>query len=223
MKYVCAIAFKSNGPAPTEKNVMADRQPTSDTLHHFLRTRRSIRRFRPEPVPQAVLRRVLETAVHAPSAHNLQPWRFVLIQDEAARQRLGRALTDKMRADMQAEGAPQDDIESRVTRSLRRIAEAPVLLLFCRDTAAVRVDTPEEHCMGTQSVANAVTTLLLAAHAEGLGANWICWPLYAPSEVRSTLSLPPTWTPEGMLFLGYPAEEPAEKGRRSVEEVVLGL
>ena len=200
---------------------MADSQLTPDTLHRFLRTRRSIRRFRPEIVPEAVLRRVLETAIHAPSAHNLQPWRFVLLQNETARRRLGRALTDKMRTDMQAEGAPQEAIESRVARSLRRIAEAPVILLFCRDAAAVRVDTPEEHCMGTQSVANAVTTLLLAAHAEGLGANWICWPLYAPSEARDALGLPPTWNPEGMLFLGYPAEEPSEKVVKAVDEVLV--
>lgn len=200
---------------------MADSQLTPDTLHRFLRTRRSIRRFRPEIVPETVLRRVLETAIHAPSAHNLQPWRFVLLQNETARRRLGRALTDKMRTDMQAEGEPQEAIESRVARSLRRIAEAPVILLFCRDAAVVRVDTPEEHRMGTQSVANAVTTLLLAAHAEGLGANWICWPLYAPSEARDALGLPPTWNPEGMLFLGYPAEEPSEKVVKAVDEVLV--
>ncbi len=201
--------------------MMTTNQPLPDTLHHFLRTRRSIRRFRPESVPETVLQRVLETAVHAPSAHNLQPWRFVLLQDEAARRRLGRALTNKMRTDMQAEGAPQEAIASRVARSLRRIAEAPVILLFCRDAAEVRADTAEEHYMGTQSVANAVTTLLLAAHAEGLGANWICWPLYAPAETRDALGLPPTWNPEGMLFLGYPAEEPAEKAMKSVGEVLL--
>ena len=205
---------------------MDDRPQTADhrpqkaaELHAFLRSRRSIRRFRPEPVPEDLLHRLLETAIHAPSAHNLQPWRFVLVQNATARERLGRALTDKMRADMEAEGAPETDIAARVERSLRRLSEAPVVLLFCRDTAAVRDDTPEEHHMGVQSVANAATYLLLAAHAEGLGGNWICWPLYAPAETRAALNLPAAWQPEGMLFLGWPDETPGEKRLRAGEVV----
>ncbi len=188
-------------------------------LHAFLRSRRSIRRFRPDPIPEATLRRLLETAIHAPSAHNIQPWRFVLVQSEEARRRLGRALTDKMRADMQAEGALETEITARVERSLRRLREAPVVLLFCRDAAAIRKDEPEEHTMGIQSVANMATYLALAAHAEGLGVNWICWPLYAPTETRAALDLPNTWQPEGMLFIGRPAEKPGEKAMREVEVV----
>ncbi len=198
----------------------ADHRPQkAEELLAFLRSRRSIRRFKTEPVPEDLLHRLLETSIHAPSAHNLQPWRFVLVQSADARERLGRALTARMRADMEAEGAPEDDITARVERSLRRLREAPVVLLFCRDTAAVRDDTPEEHHMGVQSVANAVTYLLLAAHAEGLGVNWICWPLYAPAETRAALNLPATWQPEGMLFIGWPDETPGEKRLRAVEMV----
>jgi len=171
-------------------------------------------------VPEEVVRHLLAVAVRAPSAHNLQPWRFVVVQGTSARGRLGRVLTDRMRTDMAAAGAPTDEIEARVARSLRRLQEAPVVILFCRDTAAVREDAPEEHHMGVQSVAAAALQLLLAAHAEGLGGNWICWPLYAPAEVRAALSLPETWHPEGMLFIGYPAECPAESSRVPLEQRV---
>ncbi len=187
----------------------------------LLTSRRSIRRFRPDPVPEAVLRRLLETAIHAPSAHNLQPWRFVIVQERSARLRLGRALTDRMRADMRAEGAPESEITARVERSLRRIQEAPVIVLFCRDAGAVRSDTPQERIMGVQSVANAALYLLLAARAENLGGNWICWPLYAPAETRAALDLPAAWEPQGMLFLGYPAEEPGTKALKPLDEVVM--
>ncbi len=186
----------------------------------LLITRRSIRRFRPSPVPDDLVRRLLETAIRAPSAHNLQPWRFVIVQDSGARARLGRALTEKMRLDMAAEGADAALIAARVERSLRRLNEAPLVILFCRDVRMVRVDAPEEHLMGVQSVANAALYLLLAAHAEGLGGNWICWPLYAQAETCAALNLPSTWEPQGMLFLGYPAEEPGEKTLRLLEEVV---
>ena len=189
-------------------------------LQTFLRTRRSIRRFMPDPVPASVIERFLETATYAPSAHNLQPWRFAIVTDLSAKDRLGVALTTKMRTDMAVEGAPQAEIDSRAERSLRRIHAAPVVILLCRDTTAIRKDEPEEVTMAVQSVAQAGLQLLLAAHAEGLGGNWICWPLYAQEVARKVLELPVTWEPQGMIFLGYADGELREKELRPLKEVV---
>ncbi len=180
---------------------------------HLLLTRRSIRRFRPDPVPREVIERLLATATYAPSAHNLQPWRFAVITGPQAKARLAQALTDQMRRDMQAQGAPEDEIAARVARSQRRLREAPVVILLSRDTTVVRRDEPQEHHMAVQSVAIVGLQIWLAAHAEGLGAVWVCWPLYAPEATRRALDLPPTWAPQGMLFLGYPAEAPAPPPR----------
>ncbi len=192
---------------------MFDTTLDSQPLHIFLRTRRSVRRFRPDPVPREVVERLLETAIHAPSAHNLQPWRFVVLTGPRAKERLAQALTDQMRRDMAQEGATEEEIADRVARSHRRLHEAPVVILFSRDTTVVNRDREEEHHMGVQSVALVALQLWLAAHAEGLGAVWICWPLYAPEATRKALELPPTWAPQGMLFLGYPAEEPPLRPR----------
>ncbi|RJP53827.1 MAG: hypothetical protein C4583_03825 [Anaerolineaceae bacterium] len=212
--------------------------PTStDDFHAFLRTRRSIRRFKPDPVADSVIERILTTAAYAPSAHNTQPWRFVLVGRignppkgerndiplHTPRTRLGQALTSAMRADMLSEGAPKSDIEKRIANSLRRIAEAPVLLLLCRDATAVRECKPQDEIMSIQSVAAAATYLLLAAHAEGLGANWICWPLYAQEETRQALGLPKTWEPQAMVFIGWPDESPKSKELKSLKEVTMQL
>ena len=202
--------------------------PTNaDDLRAFLRTRRTVRRFRPDSIADEVVARLIATATHAPSAHNLQPWRFVVVPTSRStpagsvgKDRLAHALTSAMRADMASEGAPVSEIDSRVANSIRRIEQAPVLILLCRDRAALRADTPEEHTMSIQSAAAAGTYLLLAAHAEGLGANWICWPLYAQEETREALSLPESWEPQAMYILGYADEEPKEKRVRPVEEVV---
>ncbi|MFO7683741.1 MAG: nitroreductase family protein, partial [Chloroflexota bacterium] len=105
----------------------------TENIHLFLRTRRSVRRFKSDPVPASTIERILETAIHAPSAHNLQPWRFAVLQGLSARRRLGQALTAKMHADMTATGALQSEIDSRVQRSLCRLEEAPVVILLCRD------------------------------------------------------------------------------------------
>ncbi len=189
----------------------------AEALHAFLRSRRSVRRFLPEPVPEAVIRRILETAVYAPSAHNSQPWQVALLREEAPKRRLAEALTAQMEADMRAGGADEKAIAARVARSRRRIDEAPLIVMLNLDAGLCPdADDPREHHMAVQSVAMVGLQILLAAHAEGLGGVWVCWPLYAPEATRRALGLPPTWQPQGMLFLGYPAEAPLPPPRRTL-------
>jgi len=193
------------------------------TLHDFLRSRRSVRRFKPDPVPDTVIERILATATYAPSAHNRQPWRFVVIKNTDVKPRLAKALTDKMRLDMQAEDSSESEIEKRVANSLRRIDEAPVIIMFCRDTTDVRINTPEETIMNIQSTALAGLQLLLAAHAEGLGGNWICWPLYAAKETQSVLELPENWEPQAMILVGYSNEQPKQKELKPLDTISIYL
>lgn len=194
-----------------------------NSAHDFLRSRRSIRRFKPDPIPDSVIERILTTAAFAPSAHNLQPWRFVVVTTSVIRARLAKALTDKMRADLQAENADQSEIKSRVTHSIRRIDEAPALILLCRDAAAIRVDSPEETIMNIQSTANAGMNILLAAQAEGLGANWICWPLYAAKETQQALDLPKNWEPQALFIIGFANEKPKEKEITPLNQISVYL
>jgi F420 biosynthesis protein FbiB-like protein len=201
---------------------------TKDDLHAFLRSRRSIRRFKSDPVPQACLQRILETAIYAPSAHNLQPWRFAVITAAAAKSRLAEAITSKFRRDMLADAIPEKDIQARVERTVRRTNQAPVVVILCRDTTCINPQPDprleqEEALMGTQSVALAGLQMLLAAHAEGLGGTWICWPLFAPEETRHALGLPSVWEPQGLLFLGYPLEQPDAPARIQKEATTLWI
>jgi len=145
------------------------------------------------------------------------------LANPSVKTRLGEAITAKMRADMQTEGADQSDIEKRVALSLRRMDEAPLVIVLCRDKTDIRADTPEEAIMGIQSTALAGLQLLLAAHAEGLGGNWICWPLYAQEATRSSLELLETWEPQAMFFLGYPAETPKVKEMKDMQSLVVTL
>jgi F420 biosynthesis protein FbiB-like protein len=190
-------------------------------LTELLRSRRSIRRFKPEPVPTPVIERLLETATYAPSAHNLQPWRFVVMQDREYRTSLGMALTQKMRLDMQAAGASETEIETRVSRSLRRLQQAPLAIVLCREVTAVKSQEEAERIMAIQSVALAGLQLLLAAHAEGLGGVWICWPVFAPEETHQALSLPDSWEAQAMIFLGYPDESPHQREKLPTSEIIL--
>ncbi|MCX6082897.1 MAG: nitroreductase family protein [Chloroflexi bacterium] len=199
-------------------------------LHHFLRTRRSIRRFKPIPVSLDILTRILETAMYAPSAHNRQPWRFTVITDEINKTHLSLLMTADFHRDLIADGLGELEIETRINRSKNRIINAPVIIILCMDMSEMDVfaDLTGSHAlaertMAIQSVASAGLQLQLAAHAEGLASVWTCSPLFAQSSVRLALDLPENWEPQAMFFLGYSSEPPKEKRLKTLEEVVKFL
>jgi len=74
--------------------------------------------------------------------------------------------------------------------------------------------------MAIQSTAAAGLQLLLAAHAEGLGGVWACWPLFTQNVIIDTLNLSETWEPQAMFFIGFPVENPEARDRKSLEEIV---
>lgn len=196
----------------------------SPDLQKLLRSRRSVRRFLPQPIPAEVLERVLETATWAPSAHNRQPWRFAVLESRPARMRLAEAMGADFRRDLALSGLDPDEVDRQVERSRCRIIEAPAAVLLCMDPSEMDVYPDEkrrqaENLMGVQSTALAGGVLLLAAHAEGLGGVWMCAPLFAPQTARAALDLPRQWEPQGLLLLGYPAKTPAARPRRPLSEV----
>jgi F420 biosynthesis protein FbiB-like protein len=197
---------------------------TDIELQACLRGRRSIRRFKPRPVEQDTLTRLLETAICAPSAHNRQPWRFVVLTQPEPKIRLSDFLQPEFRRDLAADGLPEAEIESRLRRSRERILSAPAVIILCLDASEMDVYPDEkrasaERTMAIQSVAAAGLQLQLAAHAEGLGSVWTCGPLFAPDAVQSALDLPQTWEPQAMFFVGYPEGAPKEKSLKPVEKI----
>jgi coenzyme F420-0:L-glutamate ligase/coenzyme F420-1:gamma-L-glutamate ligase len=195
-----------------------------DDFLSLARGRRSIRRYEPREVPQSTLEALLEAAVWAPSAHNRQPWRFAIVRG-AGRERLARAMGARLRADLERDNAPQAVIEADVTRSYERLTGAPVVIVLC--LSMVDMDTypdarrqQHEWTMAVQSVAMAGQNLLLAAHAHGLGACWMCAPLFCPDVVQDALDLPPDWQPQGLITLGYAAQTRDKARQPLVEKVV---
>jgi F420 biosynthesis protein FbiB-like protein len=180
-------------------------------LLHLIKERRSIRRFKDRPVPRLLLDRVLEAACWAPSAHNRQPWRFVVVTGIGDKQRLAEAMANRLRVDLSADGTDPAAIDRDVGRSRQRLTNAPALIVVCLTMRDMDMYPDErrqacEHLMAAQSVAMAAQNLLLAAHAEGLGACWMCAPLFCPDTVRDVLGLPVDYDPQGIIVLGFPAE-----------------
>ncbi|TAK12026.1 MAG: nitroreductase family protein [Anaerolineae bacterium] len=201
-------------------------EPLTISLHEFLRSRRSVRRFTDAPVDAEALERILESATYAPNAHNRQPWRFAVVSTPAAKSRLAEHMAADFRRALEADGVMDEEIEAQIARSMARTEETPVVVVLCADfTVMDAYDDPVrnqgEHTMAMQSVALAGGQLLLAAHAEGLGGVWVCAPLFAPAQVRAALDLPETWEPQGMLLLGHPAGESKSRERRPVSDVTV--
>lgn len=201
---------------------------TSDAprFQEVLEGRRSVRRFRPDMVPAAVLERVLAAAIRAPSAHNRQPWRFCTVRELATKERLADAMGRRLRAERERDGDAPQAIATDVQRSRERIVGAPVVVAVCMtledmDRYADERRNQAEWVMATQSTAMAGALLLLAAQAEGLGACWTCAPLFAPEEVREVLQLPAAWAPQGLVLLGYRAEDGKVRERRPLSSVVI--
>jgi F420 biosynthesis protein FbiB-like protein len=184
-----------------------------------------VRHFSPDPVPPELVEQVLATAIWAPSAHNAQPWRFVHLISAERRQKFVSELSEVFRHQLQADGMDPQDITRRIERSQQRILGAPVVILLCLDSGrGTSYPDPArqqaEHLLGVQSVALVGGTLLLAAHACGLGGLWMAAPLFAQQTARTSLDLPADWEPQALILLGYPESVPPPPPRLPLSDLV---
>lgn len=158
--------------------------------------RRSIRRFRPDPIPRETLLCLLEAACQAPSAGNLQPWEFYVVTDPVARKGLSAAA------------------------SQRFVSEAPVVIVVCAvlERSAVHYGDRGSHLYCLQDTAAAIQNILLAATALGLGACWVG--AFREDRVSEALGLPAGRRPVALIPVGYPVAEPLAPPRRAPDEVI---
>jgi F420 biosynthesis protein FbiB-like protein len=176
-----------------------------------IRQRRSVRKYLARPVPQEAIEEVLAAAAWAPSAHNVQPWRFIVLADTSVKRRLAEAMAESWAVDMAKDGLiiEAEKFKFRV----ERFATAPVLILACltMDGMDNFSDEKRQKCewdLAMQSLAAALQNMLLAAHAKGLGACWFCAPGFCKETVRKALEIPDEVEPEALIAMGYPAEQP---------------
>ena len=204
------------------------------SLFEAMHTQRAVRRFKRDPVPDAVLRQVLEAATRAPSGGNRQPWYFVLVRD----QELKRGIGDYYRESWYSRyGAPQENGPSTLSTGVYgpsrhladHMAEAPVLILVCfRDPGGAHAVTPAgarpiRPEMRLASLYPAVQNLMLAARALGLGTTLTTIHVAYEEEIKALLGVPSDVETVALIPLGYPESPQAFRPnrRRPVEEVTF--
>ena len=197
-------------------------------LRELLIWRRDVRRFRPDPLPDGTMERLIEIACLSPSVGLSQPWRFVVVEDAARR----RAVIDDFKAcNADALNCYSGERAARyATLKLSGLEQAPGHLAVFADKASDighglgRATMPETT---EYSVVAAITAMWLAARADGIGIGWVS--ILNPERVRTTLDVPSSWKFIAYLCIGYPEvecdqpelEQAKWEHRRGAEEFTL--
>jgi nitroreductase len=194
---------------------------------NVIRARRSIREFRPDPVPEEAIAELLEAASLAPSSCNRQPWRFVLVRDRELLKKMGaaaKARFDELRASIPADEFTEEMAAFRVFFSF--FETAPLVVVACyrempdllarivSRAGGANVDTVTGIHPELQSLSLAVMSLVLAATNRGLSTSITTGPLIAKERLKELLGLSRHWEIATLVPVGYGSTEPGERPKR---------
>ena len=193
-----------------------------------IKKRRSIRKFKPDPIPEEKIRLLLESARLAPSGTNTQPWRFIIVKDNGTKKKLQEAAHNQ-----------------------RHVKSAPVIIVCCADLKAFKefservdeliesgalpertrevfipylskgMDTVTKDALMIAAAANvaiAVEHIVLQAVEIGLGTCWVRW--YEDDKVKKILDIPEHVEVMALLPVGVPDEEPTPRPRLGLDKIV---
>lgn len=187
-------------------------------LYETMSTLRAVRRLRPDPIPDAVMQRLLQAACWAPTGGNQQPWTVIVVTDPDRKQALKDIYQPQWAKYMvgyhsRLEGLPEDEVAKR----LRMVAagdylaehlhEAPAILMFCGDPSRMAITDAKLDrisMVGGGSVYPPVQNLMLACVAEGIGCTLTTLHCLRESEVQAALDIPVEWATLAMVPIGYP-------------------
>ena len=190
---------------------MTDHAPS---LLDAIYTTRSVRRFRPDPIPDDVVAKLIEAATRAPSGRNAQSWRFLVVKDADVRAKLGAVYKEAWDeySPPSRLAAITDPRERRRVENAYHLGahmgdEAPVLVMVCApkgDTSAGA--SPSATRTAGASIYPAVQNLLLAARAHGIGGCLTTIHLYREAKAKAVLGIPDDVDTYALIPLGYPAQ-----------------
>ena len=174
--------------------IQADDTFSPEAVLALLKGRRSIRRYRPDPVPDEMIEQLLEAGRWAPSASNRQPWTFIVVQDGAIRQQVAQHA-------------------AYYVIRWAHVEEAPLLIVLCGDTRN-RIYRQFLH----EDIGLAGSQIMLQAKALGLGTCWIGG--LDRKAIGGILKVPDHLEIVGLLTVGFPAENPDPRPRKPLAEIV---
>ena len=196
-------------------------------LEEAMRTQRAIRRLKPDPVDDALVLRLIELALKAPTGSNAQNWEFIIVKDRAVKAKLGRlnrrafSIYGMIGRRMVERSGDQRMLKiiNAVQWQADHFEEVPVVVVACLKSI-IAPWPPVAAASAYGSIFPSVQNLLLAARAAGLGAALITLPLWSKFLAQRALGLPWNVSPCAVIPLGWPRGKYGPTTRRPVEEVV---
>jgi len=193
-----------------------------------IRLRRSIRKFKEEPIPEEYLEELLEAARLAPSGTNIQPWRFIVVESEEAKKKLAACtplpfvaqapVTLICCADNHALGTRGERI--RELQEAGAFAGTPLASTSSQDYLKSRqMDENAAKAYINLNVALAIEHIILQATNLGLGTCWVM--MFSQSKVKEAFQIEDRYSVIALLPVGYPAQDPPPRPRLAREEIVL--
>jgi len=212
---------------------------TGPEMLEWLRSRRSVRTFTSEPVARDVLERVLEGAITAPSSTNRQPWRFAVVRAAAMRKKIVDAVAAKT-AEIKSIIArshhaedfgnygdffhePLASAQVIVVPQYREYPDLIANLIASGGGDAAAFSTASAMQSELVSTSTAIMTLLLQAHAEGLGACMMAGPMVARREIHALLGIEEPWRMVGAIAIGHPEPGTPSRSRKPLDRVVTWI
>jgi nitroreductase len=207
-------------------------------LFEAIHSARSLRRLKPDPLPEALITQVLDAAIRAPSGGNAQNWAFLVVRDAGLRRSLGaiyRKASDIAEQVYAAKGRPAHLTERQYQRLMRtgaylwdHLGEAPVIVVPCLHQPMVPdapgVDAGAERAYAERirgaSIYPAVQNIILACRALGLGTTITTNHLRCEAEVRTLLRLPDDVDSFALMPIGWPMDSFGPLARKPLAEVV---
>jgi 5,6-dimethylbenzimidazole synthase len=197
----------------------------------LVRRRRSVRRFKPDPVPDEHVTKILEIARFAMSGGHAQPWEFVVVRDREKIVRLADAYSEHhyVRSQIMERIKVEEMRHPLMGRATERpgFAEAPVIIVVCGDPRTLQAGTVIARflCSDPDStfymnLGNATQLIHLAAAALGLGAQWVTVSRIVERDVKDILGIPEVFRIFTIVPIGFPAYQPSPSRSRELSEIV---
>lgn len=196
----------------------------------LLKKRRSIRRFKPDPVPEEYIRKILESARWAMSGANAQPWEFIVVTKQETKNKMAETFLEVWKE--------QHAIEMTRIEALRHphsmlatptFKDAPVLIVVIGDRRTFQATVMSTSIFNGEggpggvfykNMANPVQIMHLAAAALGIGSEWFSTNQLWAQSIKSILKVPEVLEVHSIVVLGYPAYAPPPTYRRELKEIV---
>ncbi|MBA7585995.1 Bifunctional F420 biosynthesis protein FbiB [subsurface metagenome] len=198
-----------------------------ENFEKLLKSRRSYKlEFSNKKIEENVIKECIEMARWAPSAHNGQFWRYIIMEQGKLRETLIKNINFKLGENLFKDGKSKNFIKKKIEKTKNQFLISPYLILLCLDTRDLEKYSDQErekneYVMGVQSISASATYLLLAFEIRELAACWYCAPLFAKEIIKNTLNLPSSFIPMAFFTVGQSLKTQEIPKRKELKDIIF--